>query len=155
MTAQARSHRLRLQLIAFLAGAACLVCACGAPTAQHPGQVPQRTDVIRSLTQHAIDLFGSVPPPVLRVLTGGQAGRLPVLSFIYGPAYQHGSVLGLAISYPGCEQVEGATVAETATTVKVTVLGTPAPENCIGSLLTSTAAVRLLNPLDRRKEIQG
>jgi hypothetical protein len=155
MTRRARRHRPRLELIAFLAGAACLVCACGAPAAQHQGQAPQPMDGIGSLTQHAIDIFGSGPPPVLRVLTGAQAGRLPALSFTYGPVYEDGSVLGRAISYPGCEQVEGTTVAETATTVKVTVLGTPAPEICIGSLLTVTAAVRLVSPLGRRKEIQG
>ncbi len=154
MTRQVWSHRPHLRLIAFLAGGAFLVCACGVPT-QRPGQAAPQTDGMRSPSQHANDIYGTTSPPLLPVLTGGKAGRLPMLPFTYGPTYQHGGVLGLVISYPGCERVEGATVAETETTVKVTVLGTPEPANCIGSQLISTAAVRLPNPLGRRKEIRG
>jgi hypothetical protein len=154
MTRQAGRRLPQLRLIAFLAGASFAACACGAP-AQHPGQATARVHDIRTPAQHAIDLFEAAPPPLLPILTGGQTRRLPKLPFTYGPAYQHGRILGLVVSYPGCEEIEGVTVAETATAVRVTVRGTPQPLNCVGSLLISTAAVRLPEPLGRRTEIQG
>jgi hypothetical protein len=104
---------------------------------------------------HDIHLFTRTSPPLLAVLSQVQAAQLPKLPFTYGPTYQNGHVLGLAVSYPGCEQIKGASVAESASTVTVTVLGTPKPANCIGSLVGRTAAVWLPQLLGRRKEIPG
>jgi hypothetical protein len=146
----------RSLLIALLVGVAVLVCSCGSIPAQRPDPASAKTPENRGQPAlHAINLFGSAAPPLLRLLAHGQTSHLPQLSFTYGPEYQHGRVVGLAISYAGCERIKGATVAETPSTVKVTVFGTTGTGNCVGSLSTSTAAVRLANPFGHRKEIQG
>ena len=114
--------RQKLRLVAVLGMVSIAACACGSVpvSRQSTAKIPRSHP-----SEQAIDLFGATAPPLLRVLGDRQAGHLPKLSFTYGPTYQHGRVIGLVISYPGCEQVEGATVTETATKLKVTVLGTP------------------------------
>jgi len=131
-----------------------LLTACGARTAatgnastapSHSTQSPERT----------ISMFGNgnTLPPLLRLLTTAQAAHLPALQFSYGPTYQHGHLIGVAVSHPICEHVKGATVTETVTTITVTVLGTPAPRNCITVAKAEVWAIKLPHPLGHRTEL--
>ena len=132
-----------------------LLTACGARTAA--------TDSVGTAALHStpspervINMFGNgeTPPPLLRHLTAAQAAHLPALQFSYGPAYQHGRIIGVAVSHPICERVKGATVIETASTVTVTVLGTPAPRHCLLPEKGEVWAVKLPRPLGHRTELR-
>jgi hypothetical protein len=151
-------HRFAALLAcAFAALLACpLVTACGARTAATDSASTAAPDTTQS-PEHVINMFGNgkTPPALLRHLTTAQAAHLPALHFSYGPTYQHGRIIGVAVSYPpSCERVKGATVTETATTVTVTVLGTPAPQNCLLPEKGEVWAIKLPRPLGHRAELR-
>jgi hypothetical protein len=131
-----------------------LLSACGARTAATSNASTAASHSTQS-SERTISMFGNgkTPPPLLRHLTTAQAARLPALQFSYGPTYLHGRVIGVAVSHPICEHVKGATVTETATTITVTVLGTPAPRNCISVAKGEAWAVKLSHPLGHRTEL--
>jgi hypothetical protein len=123
-----------------------LLTACGASKATTSSAQP---------AGHAINMFGNgkTPPPLLRQLTATQAAHLPVLRFSYGPTYQQGRLIGVAVHYPGCQTVRGARVSETASAVTVTVYGSPF-RNCQLVLRAGVWAVKLPHPLGSRTELR-
>lgn len=133
-----------------------LLTACGARAAA-PGSASTAAPHSTQSPERVINMFGNgrTPPRLLRNLTTAQAAHLPALQFSYGPTYQHGRVVGVAVSYsPSCERVKGASVTETATTVTVTVLGTPAPKSCILVGKIAVWAVKLPRALGHRMELR-
>lgn len=140
----------------FTALLACgLLTACGATPASTGGSkaVP---DSIKS-PERAISLFGNgkTPPPSLRRLTPAQAAHLQPLQFSYGPTYERGAVIGVAVAYPAlCEHVVGASVTETASMVMVRVYGSPrSRRGCALPLRGGVWAVKLPHPLGSRAEL--
>lgn len=130
-------------LTSLLVGASLAACS----SATHPLVTAGETK------QHVIHLFGPSAPPLTPTLTAAQADHRPSLPFSYGPAYQGGKVIGLAVRMAGCQKVRGALVSETATTVIVKILGKPWQDACIGSLVATEVSVKLSSPLGHRKEI--
>jgi hypothetical protein len=136
-----------LMMARWLAAAALCVLACGCGSAVAPAAPAPHG--------HAVSLFGrhaAMPP--LRVITAAQAHaeHLYRMDSSPGPTYDHGRLLGLAVSGPGCEQALAATVRETAATVQVIVYGNPSPQGggCPADLITTTVSVRLPRPLAGR-----
>jgi hypothetical protein len=85
--------------------------------------------------------------PPLRVITAGQvrAEDLYRMNSSPGPVYDHGGLLGLVVSGPGCEGAVAATVRQTGATVQVIVYGNPWPRSgwCPADLIITTVSVRL------------
>lgn len=148
---QTRCQRMAARLASQLAAAAVvLLVACGCGTASpHAAGTARRG--------HVVDLFGKRQPPLLPELTAAQAARLPKLHDIsFGPTYQRGRVLGVAVGFAGCERPEGTVVTETETTVHVAVYATQPPEQaCISSFIATTYAVWLPQPLGHRTRTTG
>jgi len=158
------SYPLRIVTLTMVLGVAILVTSCGTSSSGDSGSFDVSPSAGGGTESGPPPLPESSPPPTVSLVpitpAPGRRERVAQWHLVRQSGGGRLLLIDVAIGGPPCDAVTGIDIAETATTVKLTVhagrlTSADCPSGAVGSLATARMEARLARPLGKRELLGG